>query len=90
MLDPFVGFEHSMRTKQAWRQNLPVLRSVQLGPEDRVALENPGKKADTLNQMLMNRNNTFIQLPKDSVELQKKKKKKFPGYFANDNISCHY
>lgn len=74
MLDPFVGFEHSMHTKQAWRQNLPVLRLVQRGPEDRVALENPGKKADTLNQMLMNRNNTFIQLPKDSVGLQEKKK----------------
>lgn len=69
-----MGFEHSMYTKQGWRQNLPVLRLVQRGPEDRVALEDPGKKADTLNQMLMNRNNTFIQLPKDSVELQKEKK----------------
>ncbi len=74
MLDPFVGFEHGVYTKQAWRRILPALRLVQRGPEDHVARENPGKKADTLNQMLMIRNNTVIQLPNAPVELEFKEK----------------
>jgi len=47
-----------------------VLRLVQQGPEDRVAQEDPGKKAETLNQMLMIEKWTFMELPNASVDFK--------------------
>lgn len=74
------AFKSSVYTEQAWTQILPVLRLVQQGPEDHVVQEDPGKKADTLNQMLMTRNNIFLRLPNASVELEstEKESQSFP------------
>lgn len=66
----FLGFEHSVNTTHARRSILPALRSVQRGPEDRAVQEDPGKKADTLHQMWMIKNRTFIELPSGPADLE--------------------
>lgn len=66
----FLGFEHSVNTTHVQRSILPALRSVQRGPEDRAVQQDPGKKADTLHQMWMIKNRTFIELPSGPADLE--------------------